>query len=104
MDNCFFQDDVKVVGLGDQEIEHIDLVHPAIADVDEGWDIVAQTEQRMHLDDSLSGTEARPRKDAKAQADGRGIECIDHLFQLHREAAADVKLSGSLDQFIAKSM
>jgi|CXWL01.1.fsa_nt_gi hypothetical protein len=58
----------------------------------------------MHLDGSLGGAEARLRKDAQAQADGRGIECIDRLFQLHREAVAGVKLSGSLDQLITKSM
>ena len=36
--------DVEAAGFGDQEIEHIDLVHLAIRDVNEGWDVAAQVE------------------------------------------------------------
>src|SRR5665811_302782 len=89
--------DVKAAGFGYQDVEYIDLVHLAVADVDEGWNVAAQVEQRMHLDGSFGGAEARPREDAQAQVDGRGIECVDRLFQLHRKVVAGVKCSGSLD-------
>ncbi len=90
--------DVKAAGLWYQNIEHIDLVHLAVADVDEGWNVAAQVEQRMHLNGGFGGAEACPRKDAQAQVDGRGIECVNRLFQFHRKAVAGVKLSGGLDQ------
>lgn len=34
--------DVKAASFGYQNIEHIDLVHLAIADMNEGWNIAAQ--------------------------------------------------------------
>ena len=70
----------------------------AVADVDEGWNIAAQVEQRMHLDGSLGGAEACPWKDAQAEIDCRGIECVDRLFQLDRQAVAGVELPGRVDQ------
>ena len=36
--------DVKAARFGYQDVEHIDLVHLAVADVDEGWNIAAQVE------------------------------------------------------------
>ncbi len=90
--------DVKAAGFGYQKIEHIDLVHLAVADRDEGWNIAVQVEQRRHLDGSLGGAEACPRKNAQAQVDRCGIECVDRLFQLDRKAVAGVELSGSVDK------
>lgn len=90
--------DVKAAGFGYQDVEHIDLVHLAVADVDEGWNIAAQVEQRMHLDGRFGLTKARPRKDAQAQVDSCGIGRIGGLFQFDRKAVVDVELSGSLDQ------
>ena len=52
----------------------------------------------MHLDGSFGGAEACPRKDAQAQVDGRGIERIHGLFQLHGKAVVDIEISGRLDQ------
>ncbi len=90
--------DVKAAGFGYQDVEHIDLVHLAIADVNEGWNIAVQVEQRMHLDGGFGGAKARPRKDAQAQVDSRGIECVDCLLQFSCKAVAGVKRSGGLDQ------
>src|SRR5687768_16459864 len=52
----------------------------------------------MHLDGGLGRAKARPRKDAQAQVDSCGIECVDRLLQFSRKAVAGVKLSGGLDQ------
>ena len=90
--------DVKAASFGYQDVEYIDLVHLAIGDVDEGGNVAAQVEQRMHFDGSLGGAEARPRKDAQAQVDGRGIECVGRLLQFHRKAVVGVKLSGDLNK------
>ena len=90
--------DVKAASFGYQDVEYIDLVHLAIADVNEGWNIAAQVEQRMHLDGGLGGAETCPGKNAQAQVDSRGVECVDRMLQLHGKAVAGVELSGSLDQ------
>ncbi len=90
--------DVKATSFGYQDVEHIDLVHLAVADMNEGWNVAAQVKQRMHLNGGLGGAEVCPGKDAQAQVDGRGIERIHCLFQLDSKAVAAVKLSGSLDQ------
>ena len=65
--------DVKAAGFGYQDVEHIDLAHLAVADVNEGWNVAAQIEQRMHLDDLFCMTKVSPRQDAQAQVDRRGI-------------------------------
>jgi len=41
--------DVKAARLGNQDVEHIHLVHLAVVDVNEGRNIAAQVEQRMHM-------------------------------------------------------
>jgi len=90
--------DVEAAGFGYQNVEHIDLVHLAVADVDEGWNVAAQVEQRMHLDGSFGGAEMSPRKDAQAQVDGGCVECVDRLLQFDRKAVAGIKPPGGLDQ------
>ena len=90
--------DIETAGLGDQDVEHVDLVQLAIADVDERGDIAAQVEQGMQLHRGFGGTEVRPRKDGEAQIDRGGIQRVSRLLQLHGEAVVDIKLSGCLDQ------
>src|SRR3989338_7220328 len=90
--------DVKAASFGYQDVEHIDLVHLAVGDVDESWNIAAQVEQRMHLDGSFCLAEMCPWKDAQAQVDGRGVERIGRLLQFHRKAVAGVKFPGNLDE------
>ena len=57
--------DVKAASFGCQDVEHIDLVHLAIADMNEGWNIAAQVKQRMHLNGSLGGAERAQGKTLK---------------------------------------
>lgn len=59
--------DVEGPGLRQQLVEHVDLVHLAVADMDEGRYIPAQIEQRVQLHRSLGRTERRPRKHRQAQ-------------------------------------
>ena len=90
--------DVKAASFWYQDVEHIDLVHLAIGDVNEGWNVAAQVEQRMHLDGSFCSAKMCPWKDAQTQVDGRGVECIGRLLQFHRKAVAGVKHSGDLNE------
>ena len=90
--------DVKAAGFWHQDVEYIHLVHFAVADVNKGRNVAAQVEQRMHFDGGFGLTKSCPGEDAQAQVDGRGIERVDRLFQLHRKAVAGVKRSGGLNQ------
>lgn len=45
--------DVERAGLQNQDIQNIDLVHLAVADVDEGWNRASQVQQGMELDSGL---------------------------------------------------
>ena len=94
--------DVKAASFRYQNVEHIDLVHLAIGDVNEGWNVAAQVKQRMHLDGSFCLAKVCPWKDAQTQVDGRGVECIGRLLQLHRKTVAGVKFSGDLNKAYRK--
>ena len=89
--------DVEAAGFWNQDVEHIYLVHLAVADVNEGWNIAAQVEQRMHLDGGFGLTKVSPREDAQAQVDSRGIECVDRLFQLHSKAVLRIEFACQFD-------
>ena len=45
--------DVEGAGLGYQQVEHIDVVQFAVADVQERGTVAAQVQKRMQLDGSL---------------------------------------------------
>jgi hypothetical protein len=64
----------------------------AVRDVDEAWDIAAQIEQRVHLHGGFGGPEMGPIEHRHAQIDGRGIQRIDAVGQIHVQAI-DVCLS-----------
>ena len=89
--------DVKAAGFGYQDVEHIDFVHLAIADVDECWNVAAQIEQRVHLDGSFCLTEMRPWEDAQAQVDGGCVERVDGLLQLYGEAVLRIEFARQFD-------
>lgn len=54
-------------GLGKQQIEDVDVVKLAVADMDEAGNIAAQIQQRMQLDGRLGGAERCPGKYRQAQ-------------------------------------
>ncbi len=66
--------DVERAGLGQQLIEDVDLMHLAVADVDEGRDVAAQVEQRVQFDRRLGRAKGCPRKHRQAQIDGGRIQ------------------------------
>ena len=80
--------DVEGARLGQQLIEDVDLVHLAVADVDEGRDVAAQIEQRVQFDRRLGRAKWRPRKHRQAQIDGRRVERVDGLLQIDAEGSS----------------
>ena len=89
--------DVKAASFWNHDIEHIDLVHLAVGDVDESWNVAAQVEQRMHLDRSFGLAEMGPREDAQAQVDGGCVERVDGLLQLYGEAVLGIEFARQFD-------
>ncbi len=89
---------VEGPGLGDQEVEHVDLVQLAIGDVDKARNGSPQIEQRVQPDRRLGRAEARPREDRQTQVDGRGIQRIDRLGQRHAQRLARIERSRLGDQ------
>jgi len=53
--------DVDSPGLGQQVVEDVELVHFAIADVQEGGNVAAQIQQCVQFDGRLGRAEQRPR-------------------------------------------
>ena len=57
---------ILCAGLGRDPVEHVDVVHLTVSDVDEGRDVSAQIGQRMYLDGGHAAAEASPSKQAQA--------------------------------------
>ena len=90
--------DVETASFWCQDVEHIDFVHLAVADMNKGWNIATQIEERMHLDDRFGFAKLRLRKHAQAQIDGGRVERINRLIQFHSKAVVDIEFASSLDQ------
>src|SRR6202011_586556 len=74
-----------------------DLVHLAVADMDEGWNVAAQIELRVQLDRRFGRAERCPRKYRQTQIDGRRIQRVDRLLQIDPEGLVDVQRPGDAD-------
>lgn len=55
--------------LQDQDVQHIDLVHLAVADVDEGRNRAPEVQQGMQLDGCLGFAKRRPLEQALKQSE-----------------------------------
>ena len=78
---------VEGAGLDRQDVQHVDVVQLAVADVDEGGDRAAQVQQRVQLDGRLGRAKRRPVEQAQAQVDGGGVQRIDGVVELDARAA-----------------
>ena len=89
---------VKRARLDGQRIQHTDFVHLAIADMNEAGNIAAQVQERMQFDRRFGCAKRCPRVQRQAQIDGRGIERVDHLLQIHAKRVAGVQRASHADQ------
>src|SRR5208283_2220328 len=76
---------VEGTGFRQQQIEHVDIVHFAVGDVNKAGNCTAQVEQRMQLHRRFGGAKRGPRKHRQAQIDGRGIERVNRVVEFHTE-------------------
>ena len=80
--------DVKSTHLDRQYIEHVGLVHIAVADLDKGWHRFAQIEQCVQFDSSLGFAKWSPVEQAQTQVDSGRVECVKRSGsrnQTHRQ-------------------
>lgn len=63
-------------------IEEMNVMNRSICNADEYWDWSGQVDLRVQFDGGLGSPEVCPRKHREAQVDGRGIDGIDHLFEI----------------------
>lgn len=88
--------------LGQQDVQHIDVVQLAVRDEDEGWNRAAQVEERMQFYRGLGVAKRRPGKQRQAQVDGRRVQCIDRVVQFDGQGFLGVQASGDADQRLGK--
>src|ERR1019366_1447178 len=94
--------EVEGAGLGQQLVEDVDLMHLAIADVDEGGNVAAQIQQRVQLDGCLGQSERCPWKYRQTEIDGRRVERIDGLLQFDTERFLHIQTPGDADQALSE--
>ena len=70
-------------GLDVDPVERMDIVHLAIGNMDECWDIAMQVEQRVHLDGGLVPAEFGPGKQREAEIDGGRIERVEAGIEIN---------------------
>jgi hypothetical protein len=90
--------DVERSWLQNQEVQHIDLVHLAIADVNEGRNRASEVQQGVQLDGCLGFAKRRPVERAQAQIDGGGIQCVDRVLEIESQVLVQIKLASAPDQ------
>ena len=59
--------------LQDQDFEHIDQVHPAVADLDENGNRAPEVEQGVQLNGSLGFAKLGVSEQTQKQVDGGGV-------------------------------
>jgi len=96
--------DVESPSLKWQDIEHIDITHLAIADVNEARDAAAQVQQRMQLDGRLGRAKRCPTKQTQAQVNRAGIQRV-HLasdVDIQSQRFIGIELVGAANQHRCK--
>ena len=84
--------DVDGPGFRDEQVEHVDIAHLAVGNVDETRDAALEVKQGVHLHRRLGGAEQRPREHRQAQVDGRRVERVDRVGQFQPQVLLGVEL------------
>ena len=90
--------DVESAGLGQQDVQDVDVVQFAIGDVNEGGNAAAQIQERVKLDRPFALSEPSPGKDRQAQIDGRGIQRINGVVEFQTQVLVGVERAGNPNQ------
>ncbi len=77
-----------------QDVQHIDVVHFAVADVDKGRNGPTQIQQGVQFDSGFGRPKRRPIEQAQAQIDGAGVQRVDGVGQIRPQVLAIVQFAG----------
>src|SRR4029077_3429619 len=83
--------DVESARLGQQQVQNVDVVQFAIADVEKRRDVAAQVQERVQLDGCLGRAKRSPSKQRQAQVDGAGIQSVDRVFEVDAKRFCSIK-------------
>src|SRR5271155_3624502 len=83
-------------------VEHIDVMHLAVGNMDKCRDIALQVEQRVHLDRGLMLTEAGPGKQGKTEIDGGRVQSVETVVQLHSLGVGGIQGSRDANEKLGK--
>ena len=81
-----------------QDIEHLDVAHLAIADVNEGRNRATQVQQRVHLYRRLGAAKRRPIEQTQTQIDSSRVQRVDRGIELQPGRLLGVKIAGTQNQ------
>jgi hypothetical protein len=81
-----------------EQIEHVDIVHLAVGNMDKAGDISAQIEQRVKFDGRFRRSKRCPGKHRQTQIDRRRIERVDRLGQVHAGGFLGIQAARDADQ------
>ena len=89
-----------------KDIEHLHIVHLAVADVNKAGDRAAQIQQGVQFDGRFGGAKRCPGKQRQTQVDGGGVQRIDRGFEFAQQRAiefvARVQHSGRANQVLGQ--
>lgn len=91
--------DVESTRLDRHEIQHVDFVQFAVADVYKRWNSATQVKQRVQFDGTFGFAKRRPVEQAQAQIDRCGVQRVDRVLQVQADQIGiAVKLARSTNQ------
>ena len=89
---------IKSPSLDGQDVQDVHIVGFAVADMDEGWDVVAQVQQGMQFDRRFGGTKWRPGEQRQTQVDGGGVQGVDGVRQIDAEIFVAIEVAGPTNE------
>jgi hypothetical protein len=90
--------DVERAGLQNQFVQDQVVGRFAACNADKTRDIPSQVDKRVEFDRALSLSELCPREQRQTQVDGRRIERIRRLLQVHAEVVSGIQSSGDANK------
>jgi len=94
--------DVESAGLRLLEIQNVDVVPFAIADVEKRRDVATQVQERVQRNSRFGRTKRRPRKHRQTQVDGAGIQSVDRVVEIDTERFASIETTGDTDERLSE--
>jgi hypothetical protein len=93
---------VERTRLEDELVHRRDIAAFSSGNTQEHGEVATQVQERVELDRAAFAFELRPREEAQAQPDRRGVQCVHAPLQSHRHGLIDVERPGLFDQHLCQ--